>query len=199
MSDIATIKEKDVCPEALSATTSASSHKEKHTGSGLFVRVCIIGFADGLTVPFALTAGLSSLGSSKLVIIGGLAELFAGAISMGLGAYLASTTEQDHYNNEEKRERREIAEQPLAEEEEIYDILAKYGLSRAACKPMVENLKLNEDMWVQVGARIIHSCFNYRELITSLVHDGFRTEAGEAKHLDGLYRGHRDGTFVLPW
>jgi VIT1/CCC1 family predicted Fe2+/Mn2+ transporter len=155
MSNTATIKERDVCPEALSATESASSHKETHTGSGLFVRVCIIGFADGLTVPFALTAGLSSLGSSKLVIIGGLAELFAGAISMGLGAYLASVTEQSHYKNEEKREHQEIAEQPMAEEEEVYTILAKYGLSRMVCKPVVENLKLDEDMWVQVCAIVL--------------------------------------------
>lgn len=125
-------------------------HKEQHTGHGEFVRDAIIGFADGLTVPFALTAGLSSLGSSRLVILGGLAELFAGSISMGLGAYLASVTEKKHYEVEEKRERREVRECPKAEEDEIYEIFEKYGIRRDESKGVVEGLRANEDMWVQV-------------------------------------------------
>lgn len=76
-------------------------HAEKHDGqNGLFddiMRDIIIGFSDGLTVPFALTAGLSSLGNTKLVIMGGLAELFSGMISMGLGAFLAADTERQHW------------------------------------------------------------------------------------------------------
>lgn len=125
------------------------SHTENHTGHGEFVRDAIIGFADGLTVPFALTAGLSSLGSSKLVIIGGLAELFAGAISMGLGAYLAAVTEKKHYEVEEQRERREVKDSPQAEEDEIYEIFEQYGITRKEARGVVDGLKANEDMWVR--------------------------------------------------
>ncbi|KAH8690840.1 Ccc1 family [Talaromyces proteolyticus] len=122
---------------------------ERHSDAGDVVRDVIIGFADGLTVPFALTAGLSSLGSSKLVIVGGLAELFSGAISMGLGAYLACVTDRDHYNNEIKRERGEVSEKPEEEKEEIFDIFASYGISRAASQGVVDCLVLNEDNWIR--------------------------------------------------
>ncbi|KAK3619809.1 Protein ccc1, partial [Elasticomyces elasticus] len=102
-------------------------HKENHKGGGEFMKDCIIGFAEGFTVPFALSvrtlksvinwmkpkplhqAGLSSLGSARLVIVGGLAELFAGSISMGLGAYLAALADRKIYEVEELRERREKA------------------------------------------------------------------------------------------
>jgi len=148
-----------------------TSHTEHHTRHGELVRDSIIGFADGLTVPFALTAGLSAIGSSKLVILGGLAELFAGmkgskrssalssqltcpdctagSISMGLGAYLAAVTEKKHYEVEEERERREVKECPRAEEEEIYEIFDKYGISQSQSKGVVEGLKQNEDMWIR--------------------------------------------------
>lgn len=73
-------------------------HVEKHMGQyDSIMRDVIIGFSDGLTVPFALTAGLSSLGNTKIVIMGGLAELCSGMISMGLGAYLAADTERQHW------------------------------------------------------------------------------------------------------
>lgn len=106
------------------------SHKESHSGNSELIRDSIIGFADGITVPFALTAGLSSLGNSKLVVIGGLAELFAGAISMGLGAWLAAMTEKKHYEVEEAREWSEVRDKPDAEAEEIYEIFDKYGIDR---------------------------------------------------------------------
>jgi VIT1/CCC1 family predicted Fe2+/Mn2+ transporter len=130
----------------------AHTASERHSTSGDVVRDIIIGFADGLTVPFALTAGLSSLGSSKLVIVGGLAELFSGAISMGLGAYLAGVTDREHYINEEKRERSEVTVKPEAEKEEIFDIFASYGVTRAASQGVVDCLVANEDNWVRVGA-----------------------------------------------
>jgi vacuolar iron transporter family protein len=132
------------------------SAKEKHVAAGDVIRDIIIGFADGLTVPFALTAGLSSLGSSRLVIVGGLAELVSGAISMGLGAYLAAATERDHYLSEEKRERHEVATMPEAEKQEIYDIFAGYGIDRAACKGVVDSLAQDEESWVRVR---FHSLF----------------------------------------
>jgi len=132
-----------------SETAVAIPQKECHTAHGVLVRDSIIGFADGLTVPFALTAGLSLLGSAKLVILGGLAELFAGSLSMGLGAYLAAVTEKKHYEVEELRERAEVKEKPKAEEDEIYEIFEQYGIARSASKGVVEGLKKDEDMWVQ--------------------------------------------------
>ncbi|KAF2683805.1 DUF125-domain-containing protein [Lentithecium fluviatile CBS 122367] len=125
------------------------THSEKHSGNGALVRDAIIGFADGLTVPFALTAGLSSVGSSRLVIIGGLAELFAGSISMGLGAYLASLTDAKHYRVEELRERREVEEVPHAEEQEIYDIMSEYAIPPSASKPLVDVLKADKEAWIR--------------------------------------------------
>ena len=127
-----------------------SIHKERHSHHGDLIRDSIIGFSDGLTVPFALTAGLSSLGNSKIVILGGLAELFAGSISMGLGAFLAAVTEIKHYEVEEARERREVKETPREEEDEVYEIFEKYGIQRDESRGVVEALKVNEEMWVQV-------------------------------------------------
>jgi vacuolar iron transporter family protein len=154
-------------------------HTEKHNDYGDVIRDVIIGFADGLTVPFALTAGLSSLGSARLVIIGGmstcltvweftsqsdanirqfihrtilgLAELFSGAISMGLGAYLAAVTERDHYTSEEKREREEVLIKPEDEKEEIYEIMDNYGISREASKSLVDSLCQEPENWIRVS------------------------------------------------
>ncbi|KAF2029545.1 DUF125-domain-containing protein [Setomelanomma holmii] len=120
-----------------------------HKDHSEILRDAIIGFADGLTVPFALTAGLTAAGSSNIVIIGGTAELFAGAISMGLGAWLAAKTEATHFEVEEARERREVREMPGAEEEEIYEVFGKYSIPRANVSPIVEALKKDEDMWVK--------------------------------------------------
>ena len=123
---------------------------ERHSGLGDIIRDITIGFADGLTVPFALTAGLSSLGSSKIVIVGGLAELFSGAISMGLGAYLAAVTERDHYSSEEAREREEVLTKPGAEQEECLEILDGYGISREASQSVVECLTRDPEQWIRV-------------------------------------------------
>jgi VIT1/CCC1 family predicted Fe2+/Mn2+ transporter len=126
-----------------------SVHLEQHTDFGDMVRDTIIGFSDGLTVPFALCAGLSSLGSTRLVVVGGLAELFSGAISMGLGAYLAAVTEREHYASEEARERMEVAVCPDVEREEVYEILERYNISRTAAKPLVDELCLSPEQWVR--------------------------------------------------
>jgi len=125
---------------------------ESHSDLGDIIRDVTIGFADGLTVPFALTAGLSSLGSSKLVITGGLAELFSGAISMGLGAYLAAVTERDRYLSEEKRERERVLTRP--EVEKIYDLFAQYGISKEASGAVVDELARDDDSWVRVRSNI---------------------------------------------
>jgi hypothetical protein len=145
-------------PEAAGSNhkKQSASHKEKHSSHSGIVSDIILGFADGLTVPFALTAGLSSVGSLNLVILAGLAELFAGAISMGLGAFLAASTERKHYQVEEAREFREVNLCPEAEEDEIYDIMAEYGLDRECVRPMVKGLTANKDMWVKVRFHVLH-------------------------------------------
>jgi VIT1/CCC1 family predicted Fe2+/Mn2+ transporter len=142
--------------DSASSLLKAHLNSENHSNAADIIRDIIIGFADGLTVPFALTAGLSSLGSSKLVITGGLAELFSGAISMGLGAYLAAVTERDRYLMEEKREREEVATKPEAEKQEIYDVLAPYGIGKDASKAVVDDLVKNEDNWVRVSSEYLN-------------------------------------------
>ncbi|KAK8133156.1 hypothetical protein PG999_001329 [Apiospora kogelbergensis] len=136
-------------PPPASKTTPPHTKDERHTSHGDVLRDVIIGFADGLTVPFALTAGLSSLGDTRLVVAGGLAELFSGAISMGLGAYLAAATELEHYRSEEARERDEVVHKPEAERQEIFDILGGYGISRRAAAPLVDELAQDPDEWVR--------------------------------------------------
>ncbi|KAJ6093573.1 Vacuolar iron transporter 1 [Penicillium sp. IBT 16267x] len=139
-----------ILPEALSEQPiPVHAGSERHSEFGPVVRDAIIGFADGMTVPFALTAGLSSLGSSKLVIVGGLAELFSGSISMGLGAYLAAATDRDHYKSEEAREREEVFAKPDAEKEEIHEILAGYDISREASQAVIDCLAQNTEQWIR--------------------------------------------------
>src|SRR5437764_335139 len=97
-----------------------SSHVESHFGGSQMVRDIVLGMSDGLTVPFALAAGLSgAVASSRLVVTAGLAEIVAGAISMGLGGYLAGRSDIEHYAAEEHRERREVAEVPHVEANEV--------------------------------------------------------------------------------
>ncbi|KAF4613386.1 hypothetical protein G7Y89_g15500 [Cudoniella acicularis] len=124
---------------------SRMAHSEHHRKDDGWVKEIILGFADGLTVPFALTAGLSSW----LVVIGGLAELFSGAISMGLGGYLAGLTAADHYKAEMKREYEEVRDKPEAEKREIYDILAEYNVSHEHATPLVNALVADPDQWVR--------------------------------------------------
>ncbi|KAI9017909.1 Ccc1 family [Phycomyces nitens] len=123
-------------------------HLEQHFESAEIVRDTIIGLSDGLTVPFALAAGLSSLGNSKLVIYGGAAELVSGAISMGLGGYLAARSEIDHYRTERLREEREVEECPQDEEDEIVEILEPYGLDRETLQPLIDKLKSDPEKFV---------------------------------------------------
>ncbi|KAK2590840.1 Protein ccc1 [Conoideocrella luteorostrata] len=136
--------------DSSSSSSHQSSTSSTHFDYGNVLRDIIIGFSDGLTVPFALTAGLSSLGSTKLVIMGGLAELFSGMISMGLGAYLAAVTERDTYTSEEQREdAHNTACLPEEQRSEIYNILEKYSVSRQAAAPLVNELCANRDQWVR--------------------------------------------------
>src|SRR5688572_26737325 len=111
-----------------SLTRVPTAHAERHFGRSEVVRDLVIGMSDGLTVPFALAAGLSgALQSTELVVTAGLAEIAAGAISMGLGGYLAGKSEIDHYAAERRRERREVVEVPCEEEAEVAAVFRRYG------------------------------------------------------------------------
>ncbi|ODQ64188.1 DUF125-domain-containing protein [Nadsonia fulvescens var. elongata DSM 6958] len=101
----------------------------------------IIGLSDGLTVPFALTAGLSGLGNSKLVITGGLAELVSGAISMGLGGYLAAKSESEYYETQVRRELHHRKEYPTDAANEVDDILAEFNLSAETRQVFISDLQ----------------------------------------------------------
>jgi VIT1/CCC1 family predicted Fe2+/Mn2+ transporter len=110
--------------------------------------------SDGLTVPFALAAGLSgAIAASNIVVTAGLAEIAAGSIAMGLGGYLAARSDAEHYMSERTREEREIKEIPAAEEAEISEIFKSYGLSAEQSKPVVAALMKNPTAWVDFMMR----------------------------------------------
>lgn len=124
-------------------------HKEEHFQASNVVRDIVIGMSDGLTVPFALAAGLTGVGASvKIVVTGGLAEIAAGSIAMGLGGYLAARSDAEHYRVEREREWREVREIPDAEREEVASILNEYGVSEAAGKEVLEAFEQNPKRWV---------------------------------------------------
>ena len=129
-------------------------HIEKHFTAGDFVRDVVIGMADGLTVPFALAAGLSgAVSSTKLIVVGGMAEIAAGSIAMGLGGYLAARGDAEHYDQEKLREEREIVEIPEAEKHEVREVFEQYGLTRAEATPVVEALSQRPKAWVDFMMR----------------------------------------------
>jgi VIT1/CCC1 family predicted Fe2+/Mn2+ transporter len=114
----------------------------------------VIGMSDGLTVPFALAAGLSGvLKSNSLIITGGLAEICAGSIAMGLGGYLAGRTEIEHYRNELKREYREIETRYEDEKQEVRDVFAGYGLSQKSQNMIADELSKDHTKWVEFMMR----------------------------------------------
>ncbi|KAH6565853.1 hypothetical protein BASA61_002019 [Batrachochytrium salamandrivorans] len=121
---------------------------EPHFEGAAVIRDVIVGLADGLTVPFALAAGLASLNNSRLVVTAGFAEIVAGAISMGLGGYLAGLSEIEHYDSERLREVREVETVPLQEEQEILELFEPYGIPTEIVQPMVDILKQDKDTWV---------------------------------------------------
>ncbi|KAI8618007.1 VIT family-domain-containing protein [Chytriomyces sp. MP71] len=130
-------------------TSSADLHLEPHFAGAEVVRDVVVGLSDGLTVPFALTAGLASLGDSRFVVLAGMAEIVAGCISMGLGGYLAGRSEIEHYDAEEAREWDEVRNVPEREEEEIMEIFEPYGLTESDLQPLLTKLKANPHEWVE--------------------------------------------------
>jgi len=129
-------------------------HVEKHFTAGNFVRDVVIGMSDGLTVPFALAAGLSgAVQSTHLVVVGGLAEIAAGSIAMGLGGYLAARGDAEHYEQERGREYREIKEIPEEEMAEVSRVFQQYGLTQEESNSISEALSRRPDAWVDFMMR----------------------------------------------
>ena len=124
-------------------------HDEKHFKSSELIRDIVIGMSDGLTVPFALAAGLSgAVASNSIVITAGVAEIVAGSIAMGLGGYLAGKTDADHYYTELKRENDEVDDVPEKEMQEVRDIFKEYGISNNLQDAIALELSNNKMKWV---------------------------------------------------
>ncbi len=124
-------------------------HTEIHFRSSAVIRDIVIGMADGLTVPFALAAGLSgAIDTTRVIVVAGLAEIAAGSIAMGLGGYLAARNDAEHYEHEHKREELEILEKHDLEVQETYEILEGYGLSRAHAGEIVAAFEKDHPKWV---------------------------------------------------
>jgi VIT1/CCC1 family predicted Fe2+/Mn2+ transporter len=129
-------------------------HVEKHFTATAAVRDIVIGMSDGLTVPFALAAGLTgAVASTGIVVTAGLAEIAAGSIAMGLGGYLAAKTDTEHYASELDREYRETVELPEIETEEVAKVFRDYGLTEAQMAPIVSTITANQKKWVDFMMR----------------------------------------------
>ncbi len=132
----------------------AIPHIEKHFTATKAVRDIVIGMSDGLTVPFALAAGLSgAVASTSIVVTAGLAEIAAGSIAMGLGGYLAAKTDIEHYDTERKREISETRDVPDNEKEEVVEVFRGYGLTEDQIAPIVESISSESEKWVDFMMR----------------------------------------------
>jgi VIT1/CCC1 family predicted Fe2+/Mn2+ transporter len=129
-------------------------HKEQHVSGSETIRDVVIGMSDGLTVPFALAAGLSgAISSSGIVVTAGIAEIVAGSIAMGLGGFLAGRTEVDHYNSELKREYDEVERVPEQEKAEVKEVFAEFGLSSQLQDQIADELAKDKTKWVEFMMR----------------------------------------------
>lgn len=129
-------------------------HIEKHFTAGEAVRDIVIGMSDGLTVPFALAAGLSgAVSSTAIIITAGLAEVAAGAIAMDLGGFLAAKSDAEHYASELEREQQEIAQVPVKERAEITELFRSYGLTEEQAAPIVQALSEHPKAWTDFMMR----------------------------------------------
>ncbi len=129
-------------------------HVERHFTSSEAVRDIVLGMADGLTVPFALAAGLTGVvAAGHIIVTAGLAEIAAGAIAMGLGGYLAAKSEAEHYASERRREGREVREIPDEEREEVARVFQGYGLTADQISPVVDALSNRPQAWIDFMMR----------------------------------------------
>jgi VIT1/CCC1 family predicted Fe2+/Mn2+ transporter len=131
-----------------------TAHIEQHFTSSETVRDIVIGMSDGLTVPFALAAGLSgAVTATRIVVTAGFAEIAAGAIAMGLGGYLAAKSDAEHYASEQLREQREVVEKTEAEVAEVQEIFSAYGLQPAEIAPIIQAFRNRPRAWVDFMMR----------------------------------------------
>ena len=129
-------------------------HTERHFTSSAVVRDVVIGMSDGLTVPFALAAGLTgAINSTGIIVTAGLAEIAAGSIAMGLGGYLAAKSDAEHYAKEREREKREVAEIPHEEMREVAEVFQAYGLTEDETWPIVQALRRQPKNWIDFMMR----------------------------------------------
>jgi VIT1/CCC1 family predicted Fe2+/Mn2+ transporter len=129
-------------------------HTERHFTASEVVRDVVIGMSDGLTVPFALAAGLTgAVQSTGIIVTAGLAEIAAGSIAMGLGGYLAAKSDAEHYAKEREREKREVAEIPHEEMREVAEVFQEYGLTPEQTRPLVEALRRQPKKWIDFMMR----------------------------------------------
>jgi predicted membrane protein (TIGR00267 family) len=129
-------------------------HHEHHLKSSDTIRDIVIGMSDGLTVPFALAAGLSgAVNSSGIVVTAGIAEIVAGSIAMGLGGFLAGKTEADHYKSELQREYDEVERVPEQEKQEVMEVFAEFGLSEKLQAEVAGEMAKDKDKWVDFMMR----------------------------------------------
>ena len=129
-------------------------HIERHFTAGERVRDIVIGMSDGLTVPFALAAGLTgAINNAGIIVTAGLAEIAAGSIAMGLGGYLAAKSDAEHYAKEREREKREVVEIPEEEMREVAQVFHSYGLTHEESAPIVEALAKHPKKWVDFMMR----------------------------------------------
>jgi VIT1/CCC1 family predicted Fe2+/Mn2+ transporter len=129
-------------------------HIEQHFTAGDTVRDIVIGMSDGLTVPFALAAGLTgAIASTRIVVTAGLAEIAAGSIAMGLGGYLAARSDAEHYTSERRREELEVKQMPDAERTEVADVFRAYGLSDEHIAPILTAFETRPKAWVDFMMR----------------------------------------------
>ena len=131
-----------------------TQHVEKHFTASASIRDVVIGMSDGLTVPFALAAGLSgAVDSTRVVITAGLAEIAAGSIAMGLGGYLAARTDAEHYASERAREIKETVEIPEEERREVAELFRQYGLSETLASDAAHAISKNRKRWIDFMMR----------------------------------------------
>src|SRR6516225_564046 len=130
-------------------------HIERHFTASEAVRDVVIGMSDGLTVPFALAAGLSGteVATTAIVVTAGLAEVAAGSIAMGLGGFLAARSDAEHFANEKLREEREVQSVPDVEEAEVAEVFQKYGLAEAEIEPILRAFRNDHPAWVDFMMR----------------------------------------------
>ena len=130
-----------------------TQHVERHFTGGEVVRDIVIGMSDGLTVPFALAAGLSAVASTGIIVTAGFAEIAAGSIAMGLGGYLAAQGDAEHYDSEREREELEIIEKPDVEVKEVREVFESYGLTAEESAKVAESLSRRPEAWVDFMMR----------------------------------------------